>query len=239
MKYLARILALIGLFPVSATAGDVTVAVAANFLPVAERIAEGFTEATGHEVVLSHGSTGQIYAQIENGAPFDVFLAADDLRPARLVESGRAAKRQTYAFGRLVLVSREPVTTGTVAEAMAGKVVALADPLVAPYGLAATAAMEGLRLDTATFQPVLVANAGQVATVFRTRNASFAFVAASLLPKLDEAEVLDLDGLYPKIRQDAVLLERADGDEAAEAFWDYLFSEPAQSLIAASGFDRP
>ena len=239
MKYLARLLVLLGFLPLPANAGQVTVAVAANFLPVAEEIASDFTEATGHEVVLSHGSTGQIYAQIENGAPFDIFLAADDLRPARLAESGRAIRRQSYAFGRLVLVSRDPVTAETVAEAVAGKVVALADPLVAPYGLASTAAMERLRLDTATFQPVLVANVGQVATVFRTRNASFAFVAASLLPKLGDASVFDLDGLYPKIRQDAAFLARGEGDEAAEAFWSYLFSEPAQSVIAASGFDRP
>ena len=239
MKLLVRLLVLFGLLPVPATAGEITVAVAANFLPLAEELVEGFSDATGHDVVLTHGSTGQIFAQIENGAPFDIFLAADALRPARLAESGRAVRTRTYALGRLLLVTRDPVTAETVAEAMAGEVVALADPLVAPYGLAATAAMERLRLDTATFQPVLVANVGQVATVFRTGNAAFAFVAASLLPKLDGAAVLDLDGLHPPIRQDAAFLQQAEGDEAAEAFWAYLFSDAAQSVIAASGFDRP
>ena len=219
------------------SAGEVTVAVASNFLTTAEEIAARFEEATGHDVTLAHGSTGQIYSQIEAGAPFDVFLSADARRPELLGEAGLAADIGTYALGRLVLISREPVTRADAAEAFVGRTAALADPTVAPYGLAATAAMERLRLDTATFRPVLVANVGQVATVFATGNADFAFVSAAQLPLLDAPHVLDLVGLYPPITQDAAFLARATGNEAAMAFWDWLFSDDSRALIGAAGYD--
>ena len=222
-----------------ARAGEVTVAVASNFLPAAERLAEAFETETDHAVVLTHGSTGQIFAQIVNGAPFDVFLAADTARPAELSARGLAAEVRAYALGRLVLVSREAVTPETASEQVKGQNVALADPLVAPYGLAATAAMERLGLDTATFQPILVGNVGQAATVFRTGNADFAFVAASLLPRLDPPHVLELTGLHPPIRQDGALLARGRGNVAALAFWDFLDSVEAGEIIVASGFDLP
>ena len=222
-----------------ALAGEVTVAVASNFLTTAEQIAVRFEEASGHRVTLAHGSTGQIYAQIEAGAPFDLFLSADALRPARLEEAGLAADVRTYALGRLVLISKQPVTRKDAPERFAGRTAALADPTVAPYGLAATAAMERLKLDTATFRPVLVTNVGQVATVFATGNADFAFISAAQLPLVDAPHVLELDGLYPPIVQDAVLLRRSTENEAATAFWEWLFSDDSQALIGAAGYDLP
>lgn len=222
-----------------ALAGEVTVAVAANFLVTAEEIAARFEDATGHSVTLAHGSTGQIYAQIEAGAPFDIFLSADARRPELLNEAGLAADVRTYALGRLVLVSTEPVTRETVSDAFAGKTAALADPTVAPYGLAATAAMERLGLDTATFRPVLVANVGQVATVFATGNAQFAFISASQLPLVDAPHVFDLDGLHPAILQDAALLKRSAENAAAQEFWTWLFSDDSRALIEAAGYDLP
>lgn len=223
----------------SAFAGGVTVAVAANFLTTAEAIAERFESETGHSVTLAHGSTGQIFAQIEAGAPFDVFLSADARRPELLEESGKAVEVRAYALGRLVLVSKDEVSRDTAAERFVGRTAALADPTVAPYGLAATAAMERLNLDTATFRPVLVANVGQVATVFATGNADFAFVSASQLPQIDAPHVLELGGLYPPIVQSAALLPRASENPAARAFWDWLFSDGSRSLIEASGYDLP
>ena len=220
-------------------AGEVTVAVASNFLETAEDIAARFKTATGHEVTLAHGSTGQIYAQIEAGAPFDVFLSADALRPDLLKKAGLTAEVRTYALGRLVLVSKVAVSRESAAEAFVGKTAALADPTVAPYGLAATAAMERLKLDTATFRPVLVTNVGQVATVFVTGNADFAFVSAAQLPLIDAPFELDLDGLYPAIVQDAALLQRASDNDAARAFWDWIFSEDSRALIGAAGYDLP
>jgi molybdate transport system substrate-binding protein len=223
----------LSLWATLASAGEVTVAVASNFLTTAEAVAAAFEAKTGHTVSLSHGATGLLYAQIEAGAPFGVFLSGDRDRPARLLAAGRAIEARTYATGHLALVSRLPVTRETAAEVFAGRTVALADPIVAPYGLAATRAMEKLRLDTATFRPVLVANVGQVASVFVSGNADLAFVAVSQLPRLDAPFVLPLDGIAPGIPQDAALLS---DDEAARAFWDFLFSPESRALIEAAGY---
>lgn len=220
-------------------AGEVTVAVASNFLTAAEELAGRFEADTGHQVVLSHGSTGQLYAQIDAGAPYDIFLSADAARPAELKQSGKATDVRPYALGRLVLVSRVPVDQGTAPEVFAGRTAALADPTVAPYGLAATSAMEKLKLDTATFRPVLVSNVGQVATVFVTGNADLAFVSAAQLPLLDAPFVLELSGLHRPIVQDAALLAHADGNEAADAFWAWIFTEYSRAVISASGYDLP
>lgn len=222
-----------------ARAADVTVAVASNFLSTAEKLVAAYAEDTDIDVVLTHGSTGQIFAQISAGAPFDIFLSADAARPARLLSEGRVDEVRTYAFGRLMLVSNEPITEDTVAEQFAGQTIALADPTVAPYGLAATAAMERLGLDTATFQPILVANVGQVATIFATGNADYAFVAASLLPRLQPEHVFDLEGFYPPIQQDAARVAPAGSNPAADAFWDFLFSASAQSIISDAGYNLP
>ncbi|MDJ0639319.1 MAG: molybdate ABC transporter substrate-binding protein [Paracoccaceae bacterium] len=220
----------------AALAGEVTVAVASNFLTTAQKIGAAFAEETGHSVTLSNGSTGLLFAQISNGAPFDVFLSADQERPARLLADGRAIDVQSYAVGGLALISREPLAAEDAPAAFAGKTVALADPTVAPYGRAATRAMERLRLDTATFRPALLANVGQVASIFQTGNADFAFVAVAQLNRIDAPQVLLLDGIAPEIIQDAALLSDA---EAARAFWDWLARPETAELIVADGYARP
>ena len=220
-------------------AEDVTIAVASNFLPVAEMLAADFERETGHEVSLSHGSTGQIYALISRGAPFDIFLSADVARPERLLEDGLAAETKTYAIGRLVLASRVEIDAETVGSTITGQGVALADPTLAPYGLAATSAMESLKLDTATFQPLPVANVGLAATLFSTGNADFVFVAASLLPLIDAPHILPLSGLHPPILQDAALMRSTANDPVVQAFWAYLSSTEALARIRAGGFDLP
>ncbi|NNE88397.1 MAG: molybdate ABC transporter substrate-binding protein [Silicimonas sp.] len=220
-------------------AEDVTLAVASNFLTTAQELARAFEAETGHRALISHGATGQIFAQINNGAPFDIFLSADTDRPSALLENGRALAVKPYALGRLVIVSSLPITQETAAEVVVGKTVALADPTVAPYGLAATRAMEGLSLDTATFRPVLVANVGQVGAVFATRNAQVAFVSAAQVSTLRAAHVLELEGLYGEIAQDAALMARAADNPAARAFWDWLSSDDARRLIEKAGYDLP
>ena len=239
MKGLFAFLSIVLLSVRPGLAEDVSIAVASNFLPAAEEIAADFERLTGHEVTLSHGSTGQIFALISNGAPFEIFLAADRERPFALLESEKASEVRTYARGRLHLVSRRKVTLDSAPEDVIGQNVALADPILAPYGLAATAAMEGLQLDTAAFQPLPVANVAQAATLFATGNADFAFVSASLLPDLNAPFDLALDGLHPPIRQDAAFLKAAAENEAAVAFWEYLFSEDAAKRIEAGGYDLP
>lgn len=227
------------LWGAGAIAEEVTLAVASNFLSTAQKIAGAFATQTGHNVVISHGSTGQIFAQIDKGAPFDVFLSADAQRPAALLDNGRAYDVKSYALGRLVVVSSLEITRETAAEVVIGKTVALADPTVAPYGLAATRAMEGLALDTATFRPVLVSNVGQVGAVFSTGNAEIAFVSMAQVPALNPAHVLEIEGLYGEIRQDAALLARAAGNPAAQAFWEWLSSEEARTLIEEAGYILP
>ncbi|MEM9425328.1 MAG: molybdate ABC transporter substrate-binding protein [Pseudomonadota bacterium] len=219
-----------------AVAEEVTVAVASNFLLTAEKIAAAFEAETGHEVTLANGSTGLLYAQISNGAPFDVFLSADDERPRLLLEEGRAWATQPYAIGALALLSTDPITVETAAEVFEGRTAALADPTVAPYGRAATRAMEALNLDTATFRPVMVANVGQVASVFATGNAELAFVAVAQLDRLTAPHVLRLEGVAPDIRQDAALLSE---DDASRAFWDWLARPETVALIAADGYRTP
>jgi len=222
-----------------AMAGEVRVAVASNFLTTAETIAAEFEKATGHKVLLSHGSTGQLYTQIDLGAPYDVFLAGDVERPELLRLSEKANLTESYALGRLALAARVPVSVDTAQDVFAGRAAVLADPIVAPYGKAATRAMERLKLDTATFRPLLVANVGQVASVFATGNADLAFVAVSQLPLIDAPYVLGLSELIPDIRQDAALLRRSEGNEAAAAFWDWMFSPATADIIEAAGYGLP
>lgn len=230
------LLLLLALWGQAAAAEDVRVAVSSNFLPTAQKIAAAFEAGTGHEVVLSNGSTGLLFAQIMAGAPFDVFLSADDERPRRLFQEGRALDTRAYAIGALALLSKDPVLIDAVQAQFAGKTVALADPTVAPYGQAATRAMEALDLDTSTFRPVLVSNVGQVATVFATGNADLAFVSLAQLDRLQAPHVLLLDGIAPAIRQDAALLTDAP---APRAFWDWLQREETTSLIVAEGYEAP
>jgi molybdate transport system substrate-binding protein len=222
-----------------ALAGEVTVAVASNFVLTAETIAKSFEAETGHRVVLTHGSTGALYAQIVSGAPFDIFLAADAERPMRLKADGLAREVRAYALGKLVLVSDTEVDPESAGETFLGRRVALADPLTAPYGLAAIQSMEALGLDTATFQSLIVANVGQVAALYSTGNAELAFVSAAQLPRLGPRHVLEMKGRHRPIRQDAAFLVRAEGAPAAEAFWGFLTSDKAASLIAGSGYDLP
>ena len=227
------------IWPVAGVAEKATLAVAANFLPAAEVLVEAFEAQSEHEIALVHGSTGQIFAQISTGAPFDIFLAADAARPAELRKAGLSGDVRTYALGQLVLISRHEIDIDAPASAFAGERVALADPLVAPYGLAATSSMESLGLNTAEFKPLLVANVAQAATLFATGNADIAFVAASLLPKLTVDHAFLMEGRHPSIRQDAALMTRATDNDAAQAFWAFLFSKPGRELIAQAGYTLP
>jgi molybdate transport system substrate-binding protein len=149
---------------------------------------------------------------------------------------GLAREVRTYAIGQLVLVSRTELSLADARASFAGRTVALADPLVAPYGLVAVRAMERLGLDTGEFRTVVVSNVGQVANLFATGNADFAFVAASQLRDLDPPFSVSLGAVAPPVRQDAALL--AD-EEAVSAFWQFLFSDEGRRIMRAFGFGLP
>ncbi|WP_172202857.1 molybdate ABC transporter substrate-binding protein [Niveibacterium sp. COAC-50] len=245
MKRLLLATCLFG-FAASAQADEVKVAVAANFSAPMQKIAADFEKATGHKAVLSTGATGAFYAQIKNGAPFEVFLAADDETPAKLESEGLGVKgsRFTYAIGKLVLWSTKPGFVdpqGEVLKKGGFEKLALANPKTAPYGLAAVEALKKLGLAEAV-QPKLV----QGETITQTYqfvasgNAELGFVALSLVWKdgaiaNGSAWVVPAD-LYSPIRQDAVLLSKGASQPAAQALLQYLRSDAARAVIRAYGY---
>jgi molybdate transport system substrate-binding protein len=224
---------------VPALAGEATIAVAANFLSTAEKLAALYEYQSGDVIVLAHGSTGRLYAQIRNGAPYDLFLAADDVRPEALEQAGVAAERAPYALGRLALVSREAVGAD-LAGALRGRRIAIADPAVAPYGEAALEAIEAIGLAASEVDLVYGDSVGQVAALFATGNVDLALLAQSQVPFLGaDISARDLEGLYAPIRQDAVLLTRAADNPAAAGFFAYLLGDESAATIRADGYGVP
>jgi molybdate transport system substrate-binding protein len=224
----------------AAHAETVHVAVAANFTAVAENLAPLFTAASGHGVIYSFGATGLLYAQISQGAPFGVFLAADTARPAKAVAEGLAVEGSafTYATGTLALYSASLALTDGAAVLAAGQFdkLAIADPRTAPYGRAAIQAIEALGL-TDAIEPRLVTgeNISQVLQFIESGNAELGFVAASQVVGKAGVWIVP-DDLYEPIRQDAVLLKAGEANPAATAFMDFLRSDAAVAVIEASGY---
>lgn len=237
-----------GLVPPCVGAAEVTVAVAANFAAPMQKIAAAFAQDTGHKAVLTLGSTGRFYAQIKNGAPFGVLLAADDKTPALLEKEGLAVagSRFTYAIGRLVLWSRQPGLVDAAGAVLAhGNFahLAIADPKIAPYGAAAleVLAKKGL---LAALTPKLVQgeNIAQTYQYVATGNAELGFVALSqvmLDGKMAEGSAWVVPGnLHAALKQDAVLLlATGRNNPAAVALMAYLKSDKARAVIKSYAYD--
>lgn len=230
-----------------AQAGEASVAVAANFTVPMQKIAAAFEQQTGHKASLAFGSTGKFHAQIRNGAPFHVLLAADDETPLRLEREGHVApgSRFTYATGRLVLWSATPGLVdpqGEVLRKGSFRRLAIADPKLAPYGAAAMQALDKLGLAQA-LAPRLVQgeSIGQTFQFVATGNAELGFVALSQV--MTEGRIgkgsawLVPAQLHAPIRQDAALLAQARHNPAAVALMDFLRSEPARAIIRAHGYE--
>lgn len=228
-------------------AAEVKVAVAANFTAPMQKIAAAFAQDTGHQAVLAFGSTGKFYAQITNGAPFEVLLAADDETPARLEREGQAVAgtRHTYAIGRLVLWSRQPGLVDEAGAVLRGgsfQRLALADPKLAPYGAAAVEVIKGLGL-MATLAPKFVQgeNIAQTYQFAATGNAELGFVALSQVwadGKLKEGSAWVVPArLHTPIRQDAIVLKPGQNQPAATALLAYLRSDKARAIIRSFGYD--
>ena len=245
---LRRLLALTAALALSAAAQAevVQIAVAANFTAPARALAEVFARTTGHEAKLSFGATGAFYTQIKNGAPFDVLLAADNERPARLEKEGDTVpgSRFTYATGQLVLWSAKPGLVddegAVLKHGQFGKI-AIANPKNAPYGAAAVEAMEKLGL-AATLQPKLVTgeSIGQTYNFIATGNAELGFVAlAQVLDggKLKSGSMWVVPAQYhAPIIQDAVILNRAASNPAAKAWMELLKTPQSKELIRSYGY---
>ena len=234
-------------FTTLARADVVQVAVAANFTAPARALAEVFARTTGHEAKLSFGATGAFYTQIKNGAPFDVLLAADNERPARLEKEGDTVpgSRFTYATGQLVLWSAKPGFVDDQGAVLKGGhfgKIAIANPKNAPYGAAAVEAMEKLGL-AATLQPKLVTgeSIGQTFNFIATGNAELGFVAlAQVLEggKLKSGSMWVVPAQYhAPIIQDAVILNRAASNPAAKAWMELLKTPQSKALIRSYGYE--
>jgi molybdate transport system substrate-binding protein len=233
---------------VCAHAGEVQVAVAANFTAPAKDIAVAFEKDTGHKATLSFGSTGQFYAQIKEGAPFEVFLAADDTTPAKLEREGQtvAGSRFTYAIGALVLWSAKDGFVddkGEVLKKGGFAHLSIADPQKAPYGTAAVEALTRLGLKDALQDKIVQGNnISQAHQFVSTGNAELGFVALSQVYK--DGKLTGGSGwivpaeLYEPIRQDAVILAKGKDNAAAGAFVDYLKGAKAGAVIASYGYRK-
>lgn len=226
----------------AASAESVNVAVAANFTAVAEALAALFSAETGHEVVLSFGSTGGLYAQISQAAPFGVFLAADIARPQRAIAEGHAVAGSffVYAEGRLALYG-PGLEPGDAVAALEGdfRQIAIADPEAAPYGKAAVETLTGLELYAALAPKVVWGeNISQVLQFVETGNAELGFVAASQVLGKGNQILVPAEWHEP-IAQGAVLLREGENNPAALAFVDFLRSDAAVAVIEAAGYSVP
>ena len=232
-------------------AGEVTVAVAANFTAPMQKIAQAFEQDTGHKALLAFGATGKFYAQIKNGAPFAVLLAADDETPARLEKEGLAVTgtRFTYATGRLALWSKSSnlvddkgeVLRSSNLEKLGIHKIAIADPKLAPYGAAAMEVIHKLGVQ-ANVVPKLVQgeSIGQTYQFVSTENAQIGFVALSQI-SLDgritqgSAWVVP-QSMHTPLKQDTVLLNIGRDNAAAIALMKYLQNDKAKTIIRQYGY---
>ena len=230
-------------------AKDARLAVASNFVNTAQVLVLKFSEQTPYKISISAGSTGKFYAQIRQAAPFDVLLSADRQTPERLVNEGFAVKGTLfdYAVGRLVFVSQAPGSSTSVEQLLRQaqfKKLAIANPELAPYGLAAKQTLEALGvLSKVQARLVMGENIGQAAHFVFSGNAD-----AGLLPrafaletpeqkKLYQNSWLVPESLHQPIIQTAVLLTRGQHNQAARAFMHYLQQPEAQGIIASHGYN--
>ena len=235
-------LALLTSIAAPAQAGVTHVAVGANFTEPAKEIAALFKQKTGHEAVLIFGASGAFFTQITHGAPFEVFLSADEERPRLAVENGFAVQdsRFTYAIGKLVLWSRVVDVTNGEAALKAGNFskLSIANPVAAPYGTAALETMKALGVYDALKPKIVQGNS--IAQAFQfvdTRNAEVGFVALSQLHGVTGGTRWQVPpNLYAPIRQDAVLLKTGADSEASKAFLDFLKGPEARAIIKQFGY---
>ena len=230
-----------------ALADDIAVAVAANFTAPMQKIAAEFEKDTGHKAQLSFGATGKFYAQIQNGAPFEILLAADDTTPEKLEKEGAAVagSRFTYAIGRLVLWSAKAGYVDDAGEVLKKGDFAhlsIANPKLAPYGQAAIESLTALKLlDAVQSKFVQGENIAQTYQFAASGNAELGFIALSQVMKegkIGEGSAwLVPQDLHQPIRQDAVLLANGKEKPAAAALLQYLANEKSKAIIKSYGYD--
>lgn len=235
---------------VAARAETVTIAVASNFAEPLREIARHFDASTGHNVRVSPGSSGKLYAQIINGAPYDLFLSADARRPEMLEKESRIVigSRTTYAIGQLVIWSREQeFANGTCIDGlqnMGNRKLAIANPLLAPYGIAAKTYLQKRELWDALQQNLVYGeNIAQTLQFAASGGASIAIIAKSQMRSVEEfsdaCAVTIAGDEHGPILQQLVQLANAENADVAEEFLDYLRAPQSRAIIAAYGYLLP
>ena len=232
---------------VEVSAEQAQIAVAANFSAPMKEIISAFELTTGHQIRASYGSTGKLYAQIQNGAPFQALLAADQKRPQLLEDEGVGVpgSRFTYAIGTLVLWSSDPDfvdNEGEVLKTGDFEKLSIANPKLAPYGVASIETLEALGLKEA-IEPKLVMgeNIAQTYQFVDTENAKVGFVALSQVMvdgKITKGSGWIVPGdLHAPIRQDAIILESGKDNAAINDLFAYVQSDKAHAIIHAFGYE--
>jgi molybdate transport system substrate-binding protein len=234
------------LMTANAQAAEIKVAVASNFANVLKEIAVEFQKDTGHQLAITPGATGKFYAQISNGAPFDVFLSADDETPRKLAQEGKAitSSQFTYAIGRLALWSPNPEMVDKNADILKTdkfKFIAIANAKVAPYGQAAVQTMQKLGVLT-KIEPRVVQgeSIAQTYQFVSTGNAQLGFVALSQIfehgkIKTGSAWIVP-EEMHEQLKQDAVILQTCKQTSVCQDLMDYLKSDKAKKMMASYGY---
>lgn len=245
-NFLIGWLLIVCLMAANAQAEQISVAVASNFNVAMREIVQRFEQETGHQVVLSFASSGKIFAQIQHGAPFNVFFSADQVIPTKLVDLGLAVagSQFTYAVGSLVLWSKDSTLIDEEAKALRElqfNRLAIANPKLAPYGAAAVDVLANLQLVEQT-RPRWVRgeNINQTFQFVMSGNADMGFIALSQVMKNNRIEMgsawIIPSNLYQPIRQDAVLLKNGSNSPAAKALLQFMKSESALEIIRSFGY---
>ncbi len=223
------------------------VAVASNFVTVAKEISTLFEQSSGHKVVLSSGSSGKIFAQIKHGAPYQVFLSADEEKPVALEALGITVpqSRSTYAIGRLTLWSPTVPVNTLGADAFSGgriETLAIASPTLAPYGLAAQEVLDRIAHNPVQYRLITGENVGQAFQFVQSGNADAGFIPMAYVNALSDVRVghtwVVPETMYRPIKQDLVILNKGN-TEIAQTYVQFLRSEFVRALLVRSGYHPP
>ena len=245
MPYLLLLSLLLAQFALSAQASSARIAVASNFSPTIKKLAAVYQANSGHQLQLAFGSTGQHYAQIHHGAPFDAFFSADVQRAQLLEEQGNAiaGSRFTYAIGQLVLWSARPdmIKNDSILDSTHFRHLAMANPKLAPYGRAAQAFLQKTgRKDKLKTKLIFGENISQTYQFVASANAELGFVAWSQLKKPGQPIPGSWwqvpENSYPAIKQQAILLKN---NSVARGFLNFVQTPQGRAIIQAFGYSLP
>jgi molybdate transport system substrate-binding protein len=243
-KCITFILFLLSCGPLS-YADEVRVGVASNFLGTLRSLAPMFEQQTGHRMLISSASSGMLYAQIKQGAPFDIYMAANTSYPQRLEEEGMALadSRRTYAVGQLVLANQSDTKLqGGLREILLqhGGRIAIANPRSAPYGMAAIAVIDSLEIRDAVHTRIVTGeNIAQTFQFVVTGNAEYGFVALSQVIGYKRGKIhyhRIPEAMHGSLEQQLVLLNRGKDNPAAQAFIDFILGDDVQNGLQARGY---